>query len=61
MPLIITIDRAGETQTRHLKPYVTLDHAKELLADLRDGDTIGCDAWTLWDGEAEILTLYAED
>lgn len=55
--LYISIDRAGETQTRKLKPHVTLDRAKAILHELRDNDEIGCDTWTLWDGEDEIMTL----
>ncbi|MGE4353534.1 MAG: hypothetical protein AB7D36_05570 [Oscillospiraceae bacterium] len=59
--LYITIDRAGETQTRRVKPHVTIEQAKEILRNLRDNDDIGCDAWTLWNDEDIISALYPYD
>lgn len=53
----IVISYCGRTQTRKLKPYVTLTRAIEILHELRDNDDLGCESFELWYGNTLVFEL----
>lgn len=53
----IVISYCGRTQTRKLKPSVTLTRAIEILHELRDNDDLGCESFELWHGNTLVFEL----